>query len=308
MSPNHSCSSRLLLGGQRLLERGDQVAGALVAGHGGILGGGDDTAQVAQVELVDVGRRGVSPVEPFGDAQPRQQLLGEREHSGRGNLRLALRPEPCVLLVYGLADRGKTALHGALGDGALLLGEVGEHRGAMDPSGLEPLGLRALRHLGWRGERRAVGTLGTRAAVGAVAPWTAIVGGRRTISTWGVLAVGTRRALASRPAGAIAPVAAIPTVAALTAGELLGDLFERTIGGQQFEEVVLRRLLLDRGHREDGQPVELDVGLGTEHVSHGGIGGEEGAVDDPARLAGAGGAPRPATVRAAAGEFDVDPS
>ena len=37
---------------------------------GGVVGGHHDRAQVAQVELVDVGQRRLGPVPPVGDAQP----------------------------------------------------------------------------------------------------------------------------------------------------------------------------------------------------------------------------------------------
>ena len=133
----------LLLGDERFLQLGGNLAGGLVAGHHRILAGSDDAAEVAQIQLVEVGERGVGPVEPLGDAKLRQQLLCDGQQTCGGNLFLAFGAESLVLFVHGLAYRRNAALERTLGDGLLCLGQVGEHGVAVGAVRLEALGLGA---------------------------------------------------------------------------------------------------------------------------------------------------------------------
>ena len=80
----------VLLGCQGLLELGGQGPGRLVAGDGRIVTGSDDGAEIAQIELGEIGLGGIRPVQPLGDAQTREHLLGHLEHAGSRNLFLAL--------------------------------------------------------------------------------------------------------------------------------------------------------------------------------------------------------------------------
>ena len=68
-SANHSCSSFSCLVTQRLLQLGGELAGRLVAGDHRVVGRGDDAAQIAQVELLELALGGLGAVEPLGDAQ-----------------------------------------------------------------------------------------------------------------------------------------------------------------------------------------------------------------------------------------------
>ena len=112
----------VLLGDQRRLQLGGQLARRLVAGDDRVVGRGDDAAQVAQVEVLELALRRLGPVEPVGDAQPRDQLLGHLHHRRLRHLRLALGLQPGVVLAQPLAHGGD-ALQRQLGDRALLLGQ-----------------------------------------------------------------------------------------------------------------------------------------------------------------------------------------
>lgn len=57
----------------------------------------------------------------------------------------------------------------------------------------------------------------------------------------------------------------------------------------------------------DGDPFDVDLCLSPQDIADAGARGEELAVEHPLGLAGAGGAPRPASVRAFTGQFDGDP-
>ncbi len=65
----------LLLGDERGLQFVRDLTGRLVTRDDGIVAGGDDRAQVAEVEFLEVLLRRVGTVEPLGDAQLRQQFL-----------------------------------------------------------------------------------------------------------------------------------------------------------------------------------------------------------------------------------------
>ena len=198
----------VLLGRECLLQLGGELTSCLVAGHHWIVGRSDHAPQVAQVEIVDVGLRRGCTIEPLGDAQLGQQLLGHRQHARCRDLLLAGGLQLGVLLVHSLAYRRDATLQGALGHGALGLWQVGEHRGPVGPAGLQPLRLRALRQLGRGSEVGAAATLGTgTASVGPIAIACRAVATRTivarpvatraitsgTVATW---AVGTIAALA----------------------------------------------------------------------------------------------------------------
>ena len=105
--------------------------------------------------MLELALGGLGAVEPVGDAQAREQLLGHLQHGGLGHLRLALGLQPGVVLAQPLAHGGD-ALQRELGDRPLLLGQRREHVGAVLLARAQPLRLRALRHLGRRREVRAV--------------------------------------------------------------------------------------------------------------------------------------------------------
>ena len=152
-SASQSASSSLLLGDERRLELGGQLAGRLVAGDERVVGRGDDAAQVAQVEVLELALGGLGAVEPVGDAQAGEQLLGHL-HDGRlRHLRLALGLQAGVVLAQPLAHGGH-ALQRELGDRPLLLGRRRQHVRAVLLAGTQALRLRTLRQLGRRREVR----------------------------------------------------------------------------------------------------------------------------------------------------------
>ena len=139
----------------------------LVVARGGV-GGDDDRAQVAQVELVGIGHGGIGAVAPIGGAHAGEQLLGEVEQLGRVDRRLAGGGALLVLGVDGLAHRGDAALEDLLGDRLLLRAQLGEHGLAMGTTGAQSLRLRSLRQRRRRGTRRTLAPLTSLGSVAAL--------------------------------------------------------------------------------------------------------------------------------------------
>jgi len=258
----------LLLHDQCRLEALGDLASAVVTCDHRVASGGDHAAQIAQVEVVEVGQRRIGAVEPLGDTQSGEQLLGDREETGRGNLFLALRRQLPVLLGDGLADRGDPALQHALGDRSLRWVEFGEHGIAVGPTGLESLGLGALRQLGRCLEAGTTLTLGALPA-GTTLSCLPLASG----ATLAGRATGTLAALAS--GAAIVAVATGTTIVAIALGQLLGDRLERTLTRKEFQQTTLLGLGLRRGDRQDRDAVELLLGLGPQHVADRRAGREE---------------------------------
>ena len=298
--------------GQAVLQPGRHVSRRLVARHRRIVGGDDDRAQIAQVELVEVVEGAFGPVQPLGHAQPGEQLLGQRHDAGGRHLGLALGAELRVLLLEGLAHRGHAAPQHLLGHRLLLGRQVGQHGVAMAAHRPQSLGLGPHRQLG---HRRAGRTLGARRPLPGLAP--------------GPLATGVGPGTTSGPVGAVAAVAGpaavtVGTALAVTAGPAVvavalapGPLalghqglrhrFERRRGGQQLDALGFLAGALGRQHRDDGDAVDVEVGLGPQHVADLGARREQAAVDHTTRFAGAGRPPRPVPVGARARQLEFDP-
>ena len=145
-----------------------------------------------------------------------QQLLGHLDQTGGGDLFFALGLQARVLLLHGLANGGDATLQGALGDGALGLGQVGQHGGAVLAAGLEPLRLRPLGQL-WRGSEAGPGPAIAALATGGIGDRRG-PGGRRRGAGGGrrrrpgpsargrpTIAVGTRRGGDRRRGGGRSP-------------------------------------------------------------------------------------------------------
>ena len=158
----------LVLQRQRLLVTGDAV------------GGDDHRAQVTQVELVEIGERGIGAVTPLGGAQPGKELLGERDQLIGRDLGTVLGLGLLVLLGDGLAHGGHAATQDLLGDGTVLHGQGVQHGGAVHTTRAQTLRLRALGH-----------RVGTR-STGTVAAGTITAG---TVTT-GAIATGASTATA----------------------------------------------------------------------------------------------------------------
>ncbi len=115
--------------------------------------------------MVHLSLRSFGTIQPFSDAEPGQQILGHLDDARLGHGRLALCLELRVLFFHPRADRSHS-LADELGDRALLLGDLGEHRVAACLARAQTLRLRTLGNLGRRLE---MGPVAARAAVTAVA-------------------------------------------------------------------------------------------------------------------------------------------
>ena len=112
------------------LQFAEKVAAVLVALDSGIIGGGEHAAQIAQIEVVEIALGGFGTIEPIGDPQTRDQILSHLEHALLGHGGLALGGQCLVRGLQPLTNR-LHALQGELGDGSLVLGQIGEYRLAM---------------------------------------------------------------------------------------------------------------------------------------------------------------------------------
>jgi hypothetical protein len=113
-------------------------------------------------------------------------------------------------------------------------------------------------------------------------------------------------ATARIPVVAVAPPVRGPAIAA--PDELRGDT-RRHRRGDELDALGLGALLLlGSEDRHDGDALDLEIGLGPQHVTGLGSRMQQLTVDHAPRLHRAGGPPRPRAVRARAGEFDVDPA
>ncbi len=309
-SASHRVSSSSCLVTSAALRAVASSRGRLVAGHHRVVGGGHDAAQVAQVEVLHLTLGRVGAVEPVGDAQPGDEVLGHSHHGGLRHLRLALGSQPGVVLAQALAH-GSDALQRQLGDRPLLLRQGLEDVGAVLLAGPQALRLGALRNLGrWREVRPltsavlatrpplaggALAVAGGAVAGGALAaappgPVTlAALAAVRTVGTVGTLAAP----LAALVARAVTPRTARALVAAAARRALLDHRLEAVLRRQQLEHVGAVRLLLARDHREDADAVDVLLRLDAQLVADRRSRREDRTVENAARLPGPGGAPGP---------------
>lgn len=148
----------------------------------------------------------------------------------------------------------------------------------------------------------APGTIGARTTAGAtaVAPLTTI--GRRT--TVAVLAGPSVAAIT-----AIATISSITAVATTSRGEGLGD--ERLVGPRADDLEALRfDSLVALGWQDgyDGDALDVEVGVGTDHITDLGAVVEQRTVEVAFRLLGSGGTPGPRAIITATRQFNFDPA
>ena len=309
----------VLPAGQAVLELLGQFVRGRVAGHHGVTASGHDRAQVAQVELVEIGRGRFGPVEPLGHTDLGQQLLGQSEQAARLDLGLAGRLQLGVLLLQGLANRRDATAQHLLSDHLVVIGQGGQQGRAVGAAGPQALRLRTGGQLGYRRPRRAGRSVATGAAVAGgctVGPRAAgpvatgpVATGPDATRTAGAARAATAVAVGSGPAGSVGPVATVTVVTAGSAGsQHLGDGFERPAGADQFEPLGLFAGVLARKDLQHGDAVEVELGLGSQDVTDLGTLRKLGAVKDTLGFTCSRSAPRPRSIGARTGELEVDPS
>ena len=85
---------------ERRLQFDVQRDGGLVAGDDRVVAGDDHAAQIAEIEVIHLPLGGFGTVEPFGDPQLRQELLGHLDDARLRHRRLALCLEFGVLFLH----------------------------------------------------------------------------------------------------------------------------------------------------------------------------------------------------------------
>jgi len=170
-------------------------------------------------------------------------------------------------------------------------------------------------------------------SVVAIAAWSAVTTIAATFSSISAIAPATLLAVASfssaTPVAALAPVAAASTVsgssaitaalpapasfaasAAPTLGELGGDAFEGAARTEQFDALVIWASAASLGGRHGGDEdaVDLEVSVGSNHISDGDAVIEQGALEDTLGLFGTGRSPGPGSVVALTRQLDLDAS
>ena len=279
--------------GEPVTELLSERTGLVVTGAG--VGGHDDRAEVAEIELGEDAQRVVGLVAPLGGTELGEQTLGQGDEFVTVDLGEALSLVELVLLVDGLADCRDTAAEHVLGDRALLGRKRVEHGVAVGATGTEALG--AGLGLGG-GATRAIAAGATRASV--TTGTVAVAAGTITIAARTVAVA----------AGAVAPVTTIAVTAATPAlgGEGLGH--ERLVlaGADDLErlELVLAGVL-GREDRQDVDAVDEDVGVGPQDVTDLRAFGELRGLDLTLGHLRPCLAPGPHPIGAGAGQFDFKP-
>ena len=295
----------VLLRHQRRLERGGERTGGLVAGDQRVVGRRHDAAQVAQVEVLELALRGLGAVQPVGDAELGEQVLGHLHHRRLRHLRLALGLQADVVLAQPLAH-GRHPLQGELGDGALLLRRRRQHLGAVQLARAQALRLGPLRHLGGRREVRTLAPSVLALATGR-AITAALVGpgaGRPVAAFTRRSPVATGRRRDARP-GHRRDGAGADRRSDLP-GAVLDDRLEALLARQQLQQAGPRRLLLVRDDRQHPDAVDVVFGLDPQLVADRRPARQDRTVEHATRLSGPGGAPGPRTVRCRARQLDLD--
>ena len=136
-----------------------------------------------------------------------------------------------------------------------------------------------------------------RCPIGGGGIAVALGGAVAALASVAALTVATRRAVA-----ALAP-RAIPLV-----DQCGGDRLERPLRADDLEQLRLLAGALGRQDRQDGDAVDVHVGVDPQHVADLRCAREDRALDNALGLAGAGCPPGPRAVGARAGQLDLDPA
>ncbi|MFM8649307.1 MAG: hypothetical protein ACKODY_06015 [Actinomycetota bacterium] len=108
----------------------EKNAARLVTLDSGIVRRGENAAEIAQIEILEITLGCLGTVEPIGDPQTGNEILGHLQHSLFGHGGFAFGRQCLVRGLQTLTDC-LHSLQREFGDGALILGKIGEHRLAM---------------------------------------------------------------------------------------------------------------------------------------------------------------------------------
>ena len=314
---------------QPLSQAGSQALGEGpgLVGSSGPIGGGNDGADVSQVDLGDSGQGRVGPVVPFGCLQHGSELLGQRQDRLRLDLRELLGGCFGVHSLDGLAHARHTGLQHFSSQRLLVIGKGCQCSLAMDPLRLEAGGsgpgtLRPpafLRAPVGGSPVAAVGTLRPAVPVaiaGIVGPGIPLGSlGPARLALLAVAAVAVCSLVSTAATAAVRVVAgvpaiapAIPVVVAVAASGLPDQrgCHRRAVpAADQLQTIRGRGPDPRRGHRDDLETVEPAVGFGLEHGADSGCVRNEVTAHLALGLACTGGPPGPSAVGALAGQLDL---
>ncbi len=125
--------------GESLAELASELATLVVARSA--IGLRHDRAEVAKIDVVDGGKRGIGPVPPVGGARARPKPFGQLQQLTAPDRCLALLLALLVLLGDRLAHRGKSPGEELLDDRTLFLGKLFEEGLAVYPTRSQALRL-----------------------------------------------------------------------------------------------------------------------------------------------------------------------
>ncbi len=279
---------------ETFLELVGEGAGGFVARAG--LGRHDDLADVAYVDLVDSGEGRLGVVAPLGGPKSGQEALADRLQDLGRDLGLRSSPSAHVLLLDPLAEpRHPVAQHQAR-QRLLDLGKIAQYCIPMRSAGSKALGPGARRG-GWTLAAVLVGAAGT--ILTPLGPIVATAGSAAPVIAPATLAIS----------GATAAGASWATIgSASLAGELGRHAPFVASCTQDLQRLGHRPFLLGRQHGRDDDPVDAELGFGSDHVADRRTVVEQPSVELAAGLSGPGGTPGVRAVISFARELDLEPS
>lgn len=158
----------------------------------------------------------------------------------------------------------------------------------------QPLGLRALRHLGWRGEPRT-----TTLAGSATLP---------ALTTGAVTVTASTTTVALTATIATAGTVVTTTLATGALGARLDDRIELRVGGEELEATRVISALTASDDGEHLDPVETLFDLDAQGRSDRCVRREDVGGHGALRLPGTGGSPGPGPIGLGTRQLDVDPA
>jgi hypothetical protein len=231
------------------------------------------------------------------------EAFGHRQKRTRGNLRLARCRGLGVLLGDRRADRRQTAPQQLLGDGTLLDRELSQHRIAVRAARTDALRAGPFRH---RIRTWASGTVASITAFRAIPSVLATSAPSSVTSSTVPVATATVAVTAApRTVPVVIPTASAASTTALR-GERGGHEWTIVSRSQELDALGLAASGLRGGDRHDLDPVDHELGLGPQHVTHRRTIGQERAVEVALRLAGPGRPPGPGAVITARRQFNLE--